>query len=114
MVDKERREFLKKSLNLLVSGSVLAATSPLNGILKKPDKYYASSPILKNKIPEDLSFSSLNSIIPQLLVSSAMMTFLMTYADNLQMLFSVFISVLLFIFIGLPISEFIFGYLSKS
>ncbi len=114
MVDKKRREFLKKSLNLLVSGSVLAATSPLNGILEKPDNHDASSLIVKNKIPEDLSFSSLNPLIPQLFVSSAIMTFLMTYADNLQMLFSVLISVLLFIFFGLPISEFVFGYLSKS
>lgn len=109
MVDKERREFLKKSLNLIVSGSVLMAISPLNGILEKPSKQDSSSLIVKNKIPEDLSFSSLNSIIPQVLASSAIMTFIMTYADNLQMLFSILISVLLFVFFGSPISAFVFG-----
>ena len=105
MVDLERRKFLKLSIKLISTSSALIATYPLQSIYAEKVRPTLIEKYQDKKIPEKLDFSKLNSVVPHILASSAIMTFIMMHADSLQSLLIIIVSTLALIFLGLPITE---------
>ena len=105
MVNLERRKFLKLSLKLITTSSAFAATYPLQSLYAEKVRPTLIEKYQDKQIPEKIDFSLLNSVVPQILASSAITTFIMMYADSLQSILMVTISVLVLIFLGLPITE---------
>tara|TARA_B100001093_G_scaffold486074_1_gene521053 strand:- start:1598 stop:1762 length:165 start_codon:yes stop_codon:yes gene_type:complete len=52
----------------------------------------------------------MGSVIPQILASSAIMTFVMMHADFLQAMLLIFLSALALAILGIPSAEFSFNY----
>ena len=105
MVDLERRKFLKLSLKLITTSSAFAATYPLQRLYAEKVRPTLIEKYQDKQIPERIDFSLLNSVVPQILASSAITTFIMMHADSLQSMLMVTIAVLVLIFLGLPIIE---------
>ena len=105
MVDLERRKFLILSLKLIATSSALAATYPLQSLYAEKVRPTLIAKYEDKKIPEKIDFSSLNPVVPQILASSAIVTFIMMYADSLQSIFVILISALSLIFLGIPLTE---------
>ena len=106
MVDLERRKFLRLSLKLLATSSALAATYPLQSLYAEKVRPALIEKYEDKKIPEKIDFSLLNSVVPQLLASSAIMTFIMMYADSLQAMLIIIITFSVLTFLGIPLFEF--------
>ena len=106
MVDLDRRKFLRLSLKLLATSSALAATYPLQSLYAEKVRPALIEKYEDKKIPEKIDFSLLNSVVPQLLASSAMMTFIMMYADSLQAMLIIIITFLVLTLLGIPLFEF--------
>ncbi len=105
MVDLERRKFLKLSLKLITTSSAFAATYPLQSLYAEKVRPTLIEKYQDKKIPEKIDFSLLNSVVPQILASSAIMTFIMMYADSLQAMLMILISALMIIILGIPLVE---------
>ena len=109
-MDAERRKFLKMGLKLITFSSALAATYPLQNLYSNKVKPLSAERIHSKNIPEHIDFSITNSVLPQILVSSAIMSLIMIYADSLQNVFLI-LSVSLFLFLlGMPLTELTLGY----
>ena len=105
MVDLERRKFLKLSFKLVAASSALAATYPLQSLYAEKVRPTLIEKYREKTIPEKIDFSLLNSVVPQILASSVIMTFIMMYADSLQIILSILISALALFLIGIPITD---------
>tara|TARA_B100000886_G_scaffold68625_2_gene43311 strand:- start:4797 stop:5135 length:339 start_codon:yes stop_codon:yes gene_type:complete len=106
MVDTERRKFLKMGLKLITASSVYAATYPMQKLYSNDVKPTFTETSQNINIPQQTDFSLMNSVVPQIIASSTIMTFIMMYADTLQSVLILLIGVLSFIFFGLPITEY--------
>ena len=105
MIDAERRKFLKMGLKLITFSGTLAATYPLQSIYAGKVRPSLIGSFQKEEIPKKIDFSLMDSVVPQILASSAIMTFIMMYADSLQILLSILIFALVLFLIGIPITE---------
>ena len=105
MIDAERRKFLKMGLKLITFSGTLAATYPLQSIYAGKVRPSLIGSFPKEEIPKKIDFSLMDSVVPQILASSAIMTFIMMYADSLQILLSILIFALVLFLIGIPITE---------
>ena len=110
MVDLERRKFLRLSLKLITTSSAFAATYPLQSLYAEKVRPTLIEKYQDKKIPEKIDFSLLNSVVPQLLASSAIITFIMMYADSIKSMLIVLISALALIFLGFPTTELTLSY----
>ena len=105
MIDAERRKFLKMGLKLITFSGTLAATYPLQSIYAGKVRPSLIGSFPKEEIPKKIDFSLMDSVVPQILASSAIMTFIMMHADSLQILLSILIFALVLFLIGIPITE---------
>tara|TARA_B100000123_G_scaffold203506_1_gene153307 strand:- start:534 stop:872 length:339 start_codon:yes stop_codon:yes gene_type:complete len=105
MVDLKRRKFLKFGLKFVTAGTVLAATYPVASLYQDKVQPTLEEKFSKMEIPDHIDFSSLDYLTPKILSSTAVMTFIMMYADSLQSIFVILISALSLIFLGIPLTE---------
>ena len=105
MVDLERRKFLKLSLKLVTASSALAATYPLQSLYAKKVRPMLIEKNPEKLIPEKIDFSLMNSLVPQILASSVIMTFIMMYADSLQSMLTILMAAASLFLIGIPVTE---------
>tara|TARA_Y200000002_G_scaffold374327_1_gene374883 strand:- start:305 stop:643 length:339 start_codon:yes stop_codon:yes gene_type:complete len=110
MIDIERRKFLKIGLKFITVSSTLAATYPLQSIYAGKVRSSLTESFPKEEIPEKIDFSLMDSVVPQILASSAIMTFVMMHADFLQVMLLIFLSTLALAILGIPLAEFSFNY----
>ena len=110
MVDLERRKFIKLGLKLVTTGTALAATYPIAGLYQNSVQPKLDEKFPEREIPDHIDFSNLDYLTPQILSSTAVMTFIMMYADSLQTIFTILISALALILLGIPLTEFTLGY----
>ena len=109
MVDLSRRHFLKQTFKFSVASTAAIATFPMVNLYQEKVR-----PVLAKEFPEatfssDLSF--LQSITPHLIIGSSIMSFIMMYADQLEIFVTLLIAVLSLIFVGIPITEYALSYL---
>ena len=109
MVDLSRRHFLKQTFKFSVASTAAIATFPMVNLYQEKVR-----PVLAKEFPEatfssDLSF--LQSITPHLIIGSSIMSFIMMYADQLEIFVTLLLAVLSLIFIGIPITEYALSYL---
>ena len=110
MVDLERRKFIKLGLKLVTTGTALAATYHVVSIYQDKVQPTLKEKFPERKIPDHIDFSNLDYLTPQILSSTAVMTLIMMYADSLQTIFTILISALALIFLGIPLTEFTLSY----
>jgi hypothetical protein len=108
-MDKDRRDFLKLSLKLISAGAITSSIYPFVSLYQEKIIPIAKENFTGLDIPENIDFSRINSIIPQLLVISSIMTFIMMYADSLQSILLILASTFALIIIGVPITEWTLG-----
>ena len=111
MVDLERRKFIKLGLKLVTAGTALAATYPIAGLYQNSVQPKLDEKFPEREIPDHIDFSNLDYLTPQILSSTAVMTFIMMYADSLQTIFTILISALALIFLGIPLTETTLSYI---
>ena len=111
MVDIKRRKFLKTSLKLITFSSTLAATYPLQSIYTDKVRPSLTESFPAKEIPKKIDFSLLDSILPQLIASSALMTFIMMHADSLQTILLILLFAFAMAILGIPLAEFSSNYL---
>ena len=109
MIDLSRRHFLKQTFKFSVASTAAIATFPMVNLYQEKVR-----PVLAKEFPEasfssDLSF--LQSITPHLIIGSSIMSFIMMYADQLEVFVTLLIAVLSLIFVGIPITEYALNYL---
>ena len=109
MIDLSRRHFLKQTFKFSVASTAAIATFPMVNLYQEKVR-----PVLAKEFPEatfssDLSF--LQSITPHLIIGSSIMSFIMMYADQLEIFVTLLIAVLSLIFVGIPITEYALSYL---
>ena len=109
MIDLSRRHFLKQTFKFSVASTAAIATFPMVNLYQEKVR-----PVLAKEFPEatfssDLSF--LQSITPHLIIGSSIMSFIMMYADQLEIFVTLLLAVLSLIFIGIPITEYALSYL---
>ena len=105
MVDLERRKFIKLGLKLMTTGTALAATYTVVSLYQEKVQPTLEKKFPESEIPDHIDFSNLDYLTPQILSSAAVMTFIMMYADSLQTIFTILISALVIIFLGIPLTE---------
>tara|TARA_Y200000002_G_C22688209_1_gene666880 strand:- start:9261 stop:9599 length:339 start_codon:yes stop_codon:yes gene_type:complete len=110
MIDAERRKFLKMGLKLITISSALAATYPLQNLYGNKVKPLSAETIQSMNIPEHIDFSKMNSVLPQILASSAIMSLIMIYADSLQNVFLILGASLFLFLLWMPLTELTLGY----
>jgi|TARA_Y100000816_G_scaffold255807_1_gene208865 hypothetical protein len=110
MVDSERRKFLKMGLKLITFSGTLAATYPLQSIYAGKVRPSLIESFPKEEIPKKIDFSLMDSVVPQILASSAIMTFVMMHSDFLQAMLFIFLSAIALVILGIPLAEFSFNY----
>ena len=103
MIDLSRRHFLKQTFKFSVASTAAIATFPMVNLYQ--DKV---RPVLAAKYPEsnfssDLSF--LQSITPHVIIGSSIMSFIMMYADQLEIFVTLLIAALALMVIGIPVTE---------
>lgn len=103
MVDLSRRHFLKQTFKFSVASTAAIATFPMVNLYKEK-----VGPVLAKEFPEatfssDLSF--LQSITPHLIIGSSIMSFIMMYADQLEIFVTLLIAALALLVIGIPVTE---------
>ncbi len=102
-IDLSRRKFIKQTFKFSVATSAAVATFPMINLYQEKVR-----PVLQEKFPEtyfssDLSF--LESITPHLIIGSSIMTFILMYADQLEVFATLLIASLALIFLGIPVTE---------
>tara|TARA_A100001015_G_scaffold245921_1_gene282078 strand:+ start:218 stop:556 length:339 start_codon:yes stop_codon:yes gene_type:complete len=110
MVDLNRRKFIKLGLRLVSTGTALAATYPIVSLYQDKVQPTLEEKFPEREIPDHIDFSNLDYLTPQILSSTAVMTFIMMYADSLQTILTILVSALALIFLGIPLTEFTLGY----
>ena len=103
MVDLSRRHFLKQTFKFSVASTAAIATFPMVNLYQEKVR-----PVLAKEFPEatfssDLSF--LQSITPHLIIGSSIMSFIMMYADQLEIFVTLLIAALALMVIGIPVTE---------
>ena len=103
MIDLSRRHFLKKTFKFSVASTAAIATFPMVNLYQEKVR-----PVLAKEFPEasfssDLSF--LQSITPHLIIGSSIMSFIMMYADQLEIFVTLLIAALALLVIGIPVTE---------
>ena len=103
MIDLSRRHFLKQTFKFSVASTAAIATFPMVNLYQEKVR-----PALAAKYPE-ASFSSdlpfLQSITPHLIIGSSIMSFIMMYADQLEVFVTLLIAALALLVIGIPATE---------
>lgn len=95
MVDKERRKFLKKSFEIILPGTLLLAAVPYSSILDEKSHLIDKEKKENLDLSRDMDFFSFNTISPELLIPSSIITFLMIHADCIRKVISIFSYILL-------------------
>ena len=103
MIDLSRRHFLKQTFKFSVASTAAIATFPMVNLYQEKVR-----PVLVKEFPEasfssDLSF--LQSITPHLIIGSSIMSFIMMYADQLEIFVTLLIAALALLVIGIPVTE---------
>ena len=103
MVDLSRRHFLKQTFKFSVASTAAIATFPMVNLYQEKVR-----PVLAKEFPaatfsSDLSF--LQSITPHLIIGSSIMSFIMMYADQLEIFVTLLIAALALLVIGIPVTE---------
>lgn len=103
MIDLSRRHFLKQTFKFSVASTAAIATFPMVNLYQEKVR-----PVLAKEFPEatfssDLSF--LQSITPHLIIGSSIMSFIMMYADQLEIFVTLLIAALALMVIGIPVTE---------
>ena len=103
MIDLSRRHFLKQTFKFSVASTAAIATFPMVNLYQEKVR-----PVLAKEFPEatfssDLSF--LQSITPHLIIGSSIMSFIMMYADQLEVFVTLLIAALALLVIGIPATE---------
>ena len=103
MVDLSRRHFLKQTFKFSVASTAAIATFPMVNLYQEKVR-----PVLAKEFPEatfssDLSF--LQSITPHLIIGSSIMSFIMMYADQLEIFVILLIATMSLLVIGIPVIE---------
>ena len=111
MVDIKRRKFLKTSLKLITSSSALAATYPLQSIYTYKVRPSLTESFPEKEIPKKIDFSLLDSVLPLLIASSALTTFIMMHANSLQTILLILLFAFAMAILGIPLAEFSSNYL---
>ena len=103
MIDLSRRHFLKQTFKFSVASTAAIATFPMVNLYQEKVR-----PVLAKEFP-DASFSSdlsfLQSITPHLIIGSSIMSFIMMYADQLEIFVTLLIAALALMVIGIPVTE---------
>ena len=103
MIDLSRRHFLKQTFKFSVASTAAIATFPMVNLYQEKVR-----PVLAKEFPE-ASFSSdlpfLQSITPHLIIGSSIMSFIMMYADQLEIFVTLLIAALALLVIGIPVTE---------
>ena len=110
MVDLERRKFIKLGLKLVTTGTALAATYPIVNLYQDKVQPTLKEKFPEREIPDYIDFSNLDYLTPQILSSTAVMTFIMMYADSLQTILTILVSTIALIFLGIPLTELTISY----
>ena len=103
MIDLSRRNFLKQTFKFSVASTAAIATFPMVNLYQERVR-----PVLAKEFPEanfssDLSF--LQNLTPHLIIGSSVMSFILMYADQLEIFAILLIAILSIFFVGLPITE---------
>ncbi len=103
MVDLSRRHFLKQTFKFSLASTAAIATFPMVNLYQEKVR-----PVLAKEFPEatfssDLSF--LQSITPHLIIGSSIISFIMMYADQLEIFVTLLIAALALLVIGIPVTE---------
>ena len=103
MIDLSRRHFLKQTFKFSVASTAAIATFPMVNLYQEKVR-----PVLAKEFPEasfssDLSF--LQSITPHLIIGSSIISFIMMYADQLEIFVTLLIAALALLVIGIPVTE---------
>ena len=103
MIDLSRRNFLKQTFKFSVASTAAIATFPMVNLYQERVR-----PVLAKEFPEanfssDLSF--LQNLTPHLIIGSSVMSFILMYADQLEIFAILIIAILSMFFVGLPITE---------
>ena len=109
MVDLSRRHFIKQSLKFSAASAAAVATFPIINIYQDKVRPTLAATYPESNFSSDLSF--LQSITPHLIIGSSIMSFIMMYADQLEIFVTLLIAVLSLIFVGIPITEYALSYL---
>ena len=109
MVDLSRRHFIKQSLKFSAASAAAVATFPIINIYQDKVRPALAATYPESNFSSDLSF--LQSITPHLIIGSSIMSFIMMYADQLEIFVTLLIAVLSLIFVGIPITEYALSYL---
>lgn len=104
MIDLSRRNFLKQTFKFSVASTAAIATFPMVNLYQERVR-----PVLAKEFPEanfssDLSF--LQNLTPHFIIGSSVMSFILMYADQLEIFATLLIAVLSLIFVGIPITEY--------
>ena len=103
MIDLSRRNFLKQTFKFSVASTAAIATFPMVNLYQERVR-----PVLAKEFPEanfssDLSF--LQNLTPHLIIGSSVMSFILMYADQLEIFAILLIAILSMFFVGLPLTE---------
>tara|TARA_B100001057_G_scaffold273742_1_gene274041 strand:+ start:543 stop:887 length:345 start_codon:yes stop_codon:yes gene_type:complete len=109
-MDNERRGFLKLSLKLMKAAATLAATYPLSTMHQEKVYPVVQEDFSHIDIPNHIDFSRINSLIPKVLASSAIVSLIMMYADTLQTMPLILISSIAMLLVGIQITELTISY----
>ena len=105
MIDLSRRNFLKQTFKFSVASTAAIATFPMVNLYQERVR-----PVLVEEFPEanfssDLSF--LQNLTPHLIIGSSVMSFILMYADQLEIFAVLLVSSIVMIFFGIPVSDYL-------
>lgn len=103
MVDFSRRKFIKQTFKFSVATTAAVATFPMINLYQEKVR-----PVLAEKYP-DSQFSSdltlLQNLTPHLIIGTSVMSFILTYADQLETFAILLLAILSLLLVGLPVSQ---------
>ncbi len=105
MIDLSRRNFLKQTFKFSVASTAAIATFPMVNLYQERVR-----PVLVEEFPEanfssDLSF--LQNLTPHFIIGSSVMSFILMYADQLEIFAVLLVSSIVMIFFGIPVSDYL-------
>lgn len=105
MIDLSRRNFLKQTFKFSVASTAAIATFPMVNLYQERVR-----PVLAEEFPEanfssDLSF--LQNLTPHFIIGSSVMSFVLMYADQLEIFAVLLVSSIVMIFFGIPVSDYL-------
>ena len=105
MIDLSRRNFLKQTFKFSVASTAAIATFPMVNLYQERVR-----PVLAEEFPEanfssDLSF--LQNLTPHFIIGSSVMSFILMYADQLEIFAVLLVSSIVMIFFGIPVSDYL-------